>query len=174
VPMPRPSPKPRPPFVTAWAAFSQVNVPVADVGKKIGGRVEVNINIPPEQGGFENACPIRMSYVLNYSGFPITKNNLYAMVSGADRMQYLYRVPDMAKYLENTFGKPDKTVKGLPKTTDFSGMRGIMVVKGTGWGNAGGHVTLWDGTKCSDHCHLAYDPDNGSFIPSEASIWILR
>jgi len=33
---------------------------------------------------------------------------------------------------------------------------------------------LWDGTKCSDVCHLMHDPDNGPFIPETASIWTLR
>jgi hypothetical protein len=44
-----------------------VNVPVADVGKKIGGNVQKNIDAHI----FENACPIRMSYVLNKTGLPI-------------------------------------------------------------------------------------------------------
>ncbi|MDR1227763.1 MAG: type VI secretion system amidase effector protein Tae4 [Azoarcus sp.] len=50
---------------------------------------------------------------------------------------------------------------------------GILVVRGSGWRDAGGHVTLWDGTMCSDTCHLAYDPDNGSFSPTEAALWVL-
>lgn len=152
----------------------RVNVSVPDVGKKIGGHVEKNINIPEKQGGFTNACPIRMSYVLNYTGFPIPKSKLYVMVSGADHKQYLYHVLDMGKYLRANFGPPDKTVTDHPKTTDFSGMRGIIVVQGTGWGDAGGHVTLWDGTKCADHCHLADDSENGTFTPQSASIWILQ
>lgn len=27
-------------------------------------------------------------------------------------------------------------------------MKGILVIKGHGWSNAKGHVTLWDGNKC--------------------------
>jgi len=124
-------------------------------------------------GGFQNACPIRMSYVLNKTGFAVRKSPRYAMVSGADQMQYIYRVEDMMRYLEDTLGKPDKTTKS-PKTSDFTGMKGIIVVKGHGWGNARGHVTLWDGMRCSDSCHLMSDPDNGTFVPDTASIWVLR
>jgi len=69
----------RPFFGAAWAKFIEVNVPVADVGKKIGGKVEQNI----ASGVFQNACPIRMSYVLNYTGVPIPRTG-YAVVSGAD------------------------------------------------------------------------------------------
>ena len=95
------------------------------------------------------------------------------MVSGADGRQYIFRVNDMMKYLEFVFGKPDKSVRS-PKESDFSGLKGIIVVKGRGWGNASGHITLWDGSRCSDSCHLMYDPDNGPFIPEVASIWILK
>ena len=38
-----------------------------EVGKKIGGKVQYNI----DQGIFQNACAIRMSYALNYSGVPV-------------------------------------------------------------------------------------------------------
>jgi hypothetical protein len=161
----------RPSFNSAWSAFMAVSLPVAAVGKKIGGNVEKNTAL--SIGGFENACPIRMSYVLNMTGFPIHKSFQYAMVSGADHRQYIYRVGDIMSYLERTFGKPDKTVKS-PKPSDFTNMKGIIVVKGHGWGNAKGHVTLWNGTKCSDNCHLMHDPDNGPFVPETASIWILR
>jgi hypothetical protein len=85
----------RPFFGTAWAKFSEVNVPVADVGKKIGGKVEQNI----KSGVFQNACPIRMSYVLNYTGVPIPRSS-YAVVSGADGKWYMYRVNDMMSFLE--------------------------------------------------------------------------
>jgi Type VI secretion system (T6SS), amidase effector protein 4 len=161
----------RPSFISAWRAFVSVRVPVAEVGRKIGGNVQKNIELPT--GGFENACPIRMSYVLNKTGFPIRKSSTYSTVSGADSGQYIFRIGDMMRYLERTFGKPDKTVR-VPKTSDFTGMKGIIVVKGHGWGNAKGHVTLWDGYKCSDSCHLLHDPDNGTFIPETASIWELH
>lgn len=162
----------RPSFGIAWGAFMAVRLPVKEVGKKIGGQVQVNTEMPQDKGGFGNACPLRMSYVLNVTGFPIHKSRLYSSVSGADRRQYLYKVPDMMRYLEHVFGKPNKTVKS-PKPSDFAKMKGIIVVKGHGWKNAVGHITLWDGTQCSDTCHLFSDPDNGPFIPDTASIWAL-
>lgn len=45
----------------------EVNLSVADVGTKIGGKVQDNI----KAGIFLNACPLRMSYVLNQMGVPI-------------------------------------------------------------------------------------------------------
>lgn len=33
----------RPNFIRAWALFSEVNVGVREVGRKIGGHVQINI-----------------------------------------------------------------------------------------------------------------------------------
>lgn len=157
----------RPGFTQAWARFSEVNIPVTQVGVKIGGKVGHNI----ATGIFQNACPIRMSYVLNYTGTLVPSAG-YHVVSGADKRWYMYRVPEMMLFLERSFGKPDVTT-AQPRPQDFSGKRGILVVKGRGWSNAVGHVTLWNGLVCSDSCHLASDPDNGPFVPDTASLWVL-
>lgn len=93
---------------------------------------------------FQNACPIRISYVLNRVGVPVPCGSGYASVSGADGKYYVYRVNDMMRYLERVFGKADKQVKS-PKSSDFDGQQGILVVKGSGWANAQGHITLWNG-----------------------------
>jgi len=159
----------RPSFNMAWAAFMEVRVPVAMVGKKLGGNVQKNVDAKI----FQNACPIRMCYVLNKTGYPIVKGMGYEVVSGADKRLYLFRVNDMMDYLSRTLGKPDKTTKN-PRPDDFAGLKGIIVVKGNGWSNARGHVTLWDGAQCSDACHLLHDPDNGPFVPETASLWVLR
>jgi hypothetical protein len=158
----------RPSFALAWSAFSEINVPVAQVGQKIGGKVQANI----DSGIFQNACPIRMSYVLNKVGMTIQRNQGYSVVSGAGGKQYMFRVNDMMAFLAQKLGTPDKTVRS-PKEADFAGMKGIVVVKGHGWSNAAGHVTLWNGTMCSDTCHLMNDPDNGHFVPERASLWVL-
>ncbi|MFP6791216.1 MAG: hypothetical protein VB954_14640 [Thalassolituus sp.] len=62
----------RPNIEDAWKAFKEVyddvGKTVSGVGTKIGGKVDYNINkIPQGQGRFENACAIRLSYVLNQS-----------------------------------------------------------------------------------------------------------
>lgn len=162
----------RPNFETAWSAFRVVNVPVREVGLIIGGAVQRNIEIPESQGGFANACPIRMSYVMNRTGFAIQKSAQFKSVSGADHHQYLYHVKAMILWLELQFGAPDVVITS-PKPGDLKGRRGILVVKGHGWGNATGHVTLWDGVRCADACHLIDDPLNGRFVPDSAALWIL-
>lgn len=159
----------RPSFGPAWIRFSEVNISVSQVGALIGGKVKSNI----EKGIFQNACPIRMSYVLNYTGISIPANSGYAAVSGKDKKWYIYRVNDMIRFLEERFGKPDITERS-PTPAKFSGKKGIMVILGNGWNNARGHVTLWNGDICSDSCHFMGDPENGSFVPEVASLWILK
>ena len=160
----------RPLFSTCWARFTQINVPVSDVGKKIGGKVEFNIT----QGIFVNACPIRISYVLNRVGVHIPgPASGYSVVSGADTKWYIFKVKDMIQFLERRWGKPDKVVRGAT-SGPLAGRRGLIVVEGAGWSDASGHVTLWNGTRCQDSCHLARDPDNGSFTPRSAKLWELQ
>ena len=158
----------KPSFNKAWPHFSEINVSVKEVGRKIGGYVQINI----ESGIFQNACPIRMSYVLNRCGILIPKGKKYAVVSGKDSKQYMYRVNDMISYLQEVLGAPDITIKP-PKQSDFAGKKGIIVFSGSGWSNARGHVTLWNGLVCSDACHFMSSPDNGSFVPEKGYLWSL-
>jgi hypothetical protein len=151
-----------------WSHFSAIygDGNTASVGKKIGGKVQQNIEtgLSHTDAGFKNACAIRMSYSLNYSGVQVGTGE-WATVSGADKKLYIYRVKDLLKYLQTNFGEADKTVNS-PKPIDFEGMKGILVFNVSGWSNASGHATLWDGRTCSDHCHFP--------ISREASIWLLK
>ena len=162
----------RPDFLNAWKYFSQVNLSVPIIGKVFGAKVKQNIEIQKkEDGKWTNACPLRMSYVLNRTGFPIQADK-YGAVSASDGKWYMYRVSDMLLYLQDVFGAPDIEVDRVPTPDDFKEMKGILVVTGVGRGDARGHITLWDGLKCPDICHLAGD-DNGLFSPRKAALWIL-
>jgi len=163
----------RPDFSNAWRVFSQVaSFNVNNIGKIFGSKVKQNIEIPKvEDGKWTNACTIRMSYMLNRTGFPI-QTGKYGVVSARDGKWYMYRVSDMLLHLQDVFGSPDIEVNRAPVPDDFKGMRGILVVTGTGRGEARGHVTLWDGLTCPDICHFAGD-DNGPFSPRKAAMWIL-
>lgn len=150
-----------------WANFGVIygDGKVATVGKKIGGKVGANIELGEKDPnlGFTNACAIRMSYSLNYSGSPIVRG-AWSTVTGGDRKSYIYRVKDLLTYLRQKFGSADKTVKN-PKPTDFAGLKGILVFE-VDWNDASGHATLWDGSVCSDHCYFP--------VARGASIWLLK
>ncbi|MCL2894490.1 type VI secretion system amidase effector protein Tae4 [Brenneria tiliae] len=156
----------KPNFLQAWQRFSEINIPVSDVGKQIGGNVGLNIKLGEEDPtqGFTNACAIRMSYTLNYSGVKIERGT-WKTVSGSDRNWYIFRVKDLIPYLRYKFGAPDKTVKN-PAIGDFVNMKGILVFTVDSWSDASGHATLWNGSTCSDHCYFPQ--------ATEASIWLLK
>ncbi|MDR2924938.1 MAG: hypothetical protein LBU76_03160 [Azoarcus sp.] len=163
----------RPDFLSAWEAFYDVNMGVPEVGKKIGGTVKYNIEIPElKDGKWKNACSIRMSYVLNKTGFPV-KPEGYAVAKGADGMQYMYRLNDMISFLHETLGAPDIVIDRAPRPENFREMKGILAVTGDGRGDSTGHITLWNGLRCSDICHLTGDPWNRTFTPRKAALWLL-
>jgi len=151
-----------------WSRFIEIygDGEITSVGKKIGGKVEENINlgITSPDLGFTNACAIRMSYALNYSGVMIT-HGTWNTVSGKDKNWYIYRVKDMTKFLTHSFGKPD-IVKRNPQQNDFINQKGIIVFNVGGWGDASGHTTLWNGNSCSDRCYFP--------LAAEASLWLLK
>lgn len=113
-----------------------------------------------------------MSYVLHRIGVLIPSAG-YAVSIGVARKCYMYRANDMMAFLKRTFRVPDRPASA-PTAAAFHAAKGILVVTGHGWSNALGHVTLWNGATCSDHCHLAADPDNGTFTPETTSLWVLR
>lgn len=140
----------RPHFFTALSNFRNVygDGSLQHVANFIGGKVKTNI----DAGFFENACAIRMSYVLNKSGVSIPSLPKET-VSGSDSSQYIYRVKELIQFLRFKMGKPDKLIHN-PKASDFSGAKGLLVFEVTGWTDAAGHATLWDGSRCSDHCYF--------------------
>lgn len=119
----------RPSFSMMRQQFSVIYADgdIAWVGEKIGGKVGENIALgkTDASAGFTNACAIRLSYSLNYSGSPVGRGS-WSTVSGADKKLYIFRIRDLLPYLRQRFGRPDKTVKN-PKESDFAGMQGILV-----------------------------------------------
>lgn len=145
--------------------FDDIGKTVSAVGTKIGGKVDYNINeVPVGQGRFENACAIRMSYVLNKTGHKIPHIS-GKTVSGKEGKWYLFRVRDLLLYLKNVFGDPDHTLN-KPTALDFSRYKGILVFEVDAWTDATGHATIWDGTNCSDKCYFP--------LSRKAYIWTLK
>ncbi len=66
----------RPIFSAAWAASTKIynaQYSAQNVAEIIGGRVAMNI---APNGKWENTCAVRMSYILNKSGFPIPERSM--------------------------------------------------------------------------------------------------
>lgn len=147
------------------AVYEDVGKTVSGVGTKIGGKVDYNINkIPEGQGRFENACAIRLSYVLNQTGFKIPYI-AGQTVSGSNGSWYIYKVKTMTAYLHKTFGPPDHTFNN-PSAYALAKHKGILVFEVDGWSDASGHATIWNGVNCSDSCYFAQS--------KKAYLWTLK
>lgn len=141
----------RPPFAQAWALFRAIygDGTVTSVADQIGGKVKANIDAQI----FTNACAIRMSYVLNRTGFRIP-HLANKTVGGSDQCQYFFRVKDLSEFLRQRLGEPDGILKGLSQA-NLKNRQGLLLFEVAIWRDASGHATLWDGVSCSDHCYFA-------------------
>ena len=130
------------------------DMPSSEVCAMIGGEVLTKYN----QGKANNACCLRVSRALLYSGVNIPAISGQTW-QGADGKNYFYYVEHLFNWLNQTFGAPDvhKTAAdGAPRGTKFADLlmglqnRGIYIMKPTDRAafGASGHATLWGGLNC--------------------------
>ena len=165
-------PMSRPSFLCAWAAAQRIYDPSdssAKVANVIGGYVEVNINNPDPSQRWTNTCAVRMSYVLNQAGLlipPIPRET----VSGADKRQYFFRVKDLIAFLKYRWGRPE-SVKYPTSSDNLAGRKGLILFEVSGWSDAQGHATLFDGRICYDHCY--FNEPQVRYRTDRANFWSL-
>ena len=125
----------------------------AGIWGEIGGLVEVNGNLPPDQGQWTNACTVRFSHMLNKAGHEIPRIE-GKTVSGANKDQYYYRLADLEAYLISIYGEPDISVSdGSGNQFDLPITPGIVLMD---FPNSGftGHVTIWNGAGTVDGTNI--------------------
>lgn len=123
------------------------------IWSEIGGMVEVNGNLPLDQGRWTNACTVRLSHMLNKADHKIPRNGRQT-VSGANKDQYYYRVADMEVYLKETFGAPDVAIEdGSGNSFDLPITPGIILMDFPD-GSYTGHVTIWNGAGTVDGVNI--------------------
>lgn len=146
----------RPSFATAWAASQRIYDPANSGGKVadvIGGNVAVNVNNPDQRMRWVNTCAVRLSYILNYSGLLVPRIPGQT-VSGADKRWYFFRVRNLISFLEQQWGKAE-IVKYPPSGGGaLQGKKGLILFEVSGWSDAQGHATLFNGSICYDHCYF--------------------
>jgi hypothetical protein len=163
----------RPLFRVAWAASQRIYEPSdtgAKVAKVVGGFVEKNINNPDIQQRWSNTCAVRMSYILNESGIRIERIPGQT-VSGADGRQYFFRVRNLIDFLKHRWGAPEIVKYPAENGGLLAGRKGVILFEVTGWSDAQGHATLFDGTRCYDHCYFNH-PEAG-YRTDRANFWSL-
>lgn len=163
----------RPSFHAAWAASTRIYDPAnsaAKVAQVIGGNVAANVNHQDPRLRWRNTCAVRMSYVLNQAGMPIPRLPAQT-VSGADRRWYFYRVKNLIAFLEQRWGKAE-IVKYPPSGGGpLAGKKGLILFEVSGWSDAEGHATLFNGSTCYDHCYFN-EPD-ANYRTDRANFWSL-
>jgi len=163
----------KPTFAAAWAAaqriYSATN-PAAQVATVIGGRVATNINHPDLKVRWNNTCAVRMSYILNYSGMIIPAMSGQT-VSGADNRQYFYRVRNLISFLVQHWGKPEIVRYPPSGGGTLAGKKGVILFEISGWTDAQGHATLYNGSTCYDACY--FNEPEANYSTDRANFWSL-
>jgi hypothetical protein len=120
---------------------------------EIGGYVEINGNLPFDQGRWTNACSVRLSHMLNKAGHKIPRQRKKT-VSGGNKDQYYYRVADLEKYLIKTYGEPELAINdGTANSFDLPDKAGIVLMDFPA-ASYTGHVTIWNGAGTVDGAEI--------------------
>ncbi|MDR2121656.1 MAG: type VI secretion system amidase effector protein Tae4 [Flavobacteriaceae bacterium] len=167
----------RPKWDTMHENYPGTNIKTFDLYKDIGGKTLSPYDTPEKlyDSPYINSCAIRMSRGLNLSGIKLPssdanhrdKGGTNGVLKGKDGNNYWFRVKPLGAYIKFLFGNPDKKI--LLKTAkvgetkqkmsdkdwaDIKSKKGIIMFQVSGWGDATGHFTLWDGA------HLVYPGDS--------------
>jgi hypothetical protein len=116
----------------------------------------------------KNTCIIRVSRPLNYLGHPIPVwTKPFRTRQGSDKLWYGLRVKEFWDYMVKIYGAPTVSAKKPLDKTAFENIKGIIGFRVSGWKDATGHFTLWNGK------NLAYgEKDHNYFaISDEAAVW---
>lgn len=152
----------RPRFSKAWKAYP-VGTTAEEAYAKVGGNAEAlyKEGAAKPDNPYANACAIRLSRAFNYSDLVIKSGNAITgkRLKGGDGKAYFFRVKDICDFIETQFGKADLTISGGGDNAkkQLLGKKGILIFTITGWRDASGHATLWDGSGCGDSCYFEHD-----------------
>ncbi|WP_229410052.1 type VI secretion system amidase effector protein Tae4 [Massilia timonae] len=94
-----------------------------------------------------------MSYILSQAGMVIPGIKGQT-VSGADGRRYFFRVRDLIGFLTQRWGKAEVVKYPVSGGGTLAGKTGVILFEVSGWSNAQGHATLFDGRSCYDHCYF--------------------
>lgn len=145
----------KPTLQRLWDAFPDHNAypTLKDLYTWLGGQAAKNIN----SSGFGptgNTCASRLSVAFNKAGVPIQARHGVTTLGVGDGTRIIFRVAEFRTYLLHILGKPslDNT---RPYDDAFKGKKGIIAF-GVNWGNASGHIALWNGTTYREPNHDNY------------------
>lgn len=174
--------------------------------EKVGGQALREFNRDSES--YINTCAFKLSYALNYGGMPLNKyisrqqitsrpiafQNALILGDKANN-NYFMRVKEIRQFLQlkSVWGNADepynpKIMKTKQENIDFYNNEfskfdksGVVAMIISGWSDAGGHITLWDGANELNKVFLDYDENlynnyllYGNAIVTELYFWELK
>jgi len=132
------------------------NVDAPAVYTLIGGQILAHHQSDP--ANYSNACALRVSRALNYSG--ITIPALRGTETGSDGKNYFLSAQNLNAWMRKTFGPPtDHFTKAQGGTNGenfpslIDGKKGIYSMVASGW-VATGHADLFNGRYCDRGCDI--------------------
>lgn len=171
----------KPSLQRLWNAFpDHVRYPkLRDLYTMLGGAAAKNIDAPGF-GPNGNTCASRLSFAFNRGGAPIKPSQAALAhaqtLTAGDGSRIIFRVAEFRSYLLRTLGKP-KIDKVSPFDHAFRGKPGIIAFT-VNWGDASGHIALWNGTTYREPIHdnyATYVSDiNPNVRTSRGEFWELR
>lgn len=152
------------------------DLPGPQVYQAVGGAVLAAYNSNP--AAYQNACALRVSKALNYSGnpIPVVSGQTY---KGADNKNYFLSSSKLYNYIKKTFGAPtihltqtDGGVNGQNFNSHLVGHKGIYIMQAASPALflALGHCTLYDGSDCIGG-HNFFNAKGGV---TSISLWVLN
>lgn len=122
---------------------------------------------------YENTCAMRISKALNYCpGHEVPRRNGLVTIPGTDRKRYAIRVRELKAFMLARYGAPriiNASQMGVIDNSSIQGLQGIIAFDVSGWSDASGHFTLWDGTQLAyagghDYFNLYQQFGNGKIL----------
>ena len=116
--------------------------------------------------GGNGACAVKVSLAVKKTGYSKFGDfgGKFQWPNAADPEGLPVNAKELATYLEKKLGKPRRFYK---KSRWFKLRQGIVYM--TGFQNASGHITLWDGKKFADGTNYSVSND-----PKNTKFWDLR
>lgn len=163
----------RPRFSDAWEAAGRIYSPAQSaerVAVLIGGEVARRIRDPIPEHRWVNTCAIRMSYILAQAGMPIPHLS-GKTIPGRGHHQYFYRVKALRSFLQQRWGHADVQLNQPRNGLWLSGKQGVIIFGVSGWGDASGHASLFNGSSCYDKCY--FNSPGAKYQTRDAVLWVL-
>ncbi|VWC57287.1 hypothetical protein BCO18175_00513 [Burkholderia contaminans] len=122
------------------------------------------------RGSRKESVSGKLGYILGEAGMVMPRIPGQT-VSGGDDRQYFFRVRDLIRLLEQRRGKAERVEYPPSNGGSLAGRQGVILFEVSGWSDAQGHATLFNGRTCYDHCY--FNEPGARYRTDRANFWSL-